>query len=122
VYSDQIEAQQRAVCERYGCIPYPADPELKLGIARNVKEGKLPINGMRIPPEGDTTGWYVWGGEECSDDPDFFVPLHVTHLPDWCPAVLPYLQLSPGWRFLIAPGHEDVWFDESLLKRDGDSD
>lgn len=23
----------------------------------------------------------------------------------------------PGWRFLIAPGHEDVWFDASLLGR-----
>ena len=23
--------------------------------------------------------------------------------------------LPPGWRFLIAPGHEDVWYDGSLL-------
>jgi hypothetical protein len=27
----------------------------------------------------------------------------------------PYLALPPGWRFLIAPDYEDVWFDESLL-------
>jgi hypothetical protein len=26
-----------------------------------------------------------------------------------------YLGLAPGWRFLIAPGYEDVWFDEILL-------
>ena len=25
------------------------------------------------------------------------------------------LGLGPGWRFLIAPGHEDVWFDANLL-------
>jgi hypothetical protein len=25
------------------------------------------------------------------------------------PAVLP-----PGYRFLVAPGHDDVWFDEEL--------
>jgi hypothetical protein len=23
--------------------------------------------------------------------------------------------LGPAWRFLIAPGYEDVWFDPSLL-------
>jgi hypothetical protein len=34
---------------------------------------------------------------------------------EWCPAVLPYLELPPGWRFLIALGHEDVWEDPSLL-------
>lgn len=25
------------------------------------------------------------------------------------------LGLAEGWRFLIAPGHEDVWYDASLL-------
>jgi hypothetical protein len=23
--------------------------------------------------------------------------------------------LGPGWRFLVAPGQEDVWFDPNLL-------
>ncbi len=27
------------------------------------------------------------------------------------PEVLPYLALPPGWRFLIADGYEDGWFD-----------
>jgi hypothetical protein len=26
-----------------------------------------------------------------------------------------YLALPPGWRFLIATNHEDVWFDAALL-------
>ena len=30
-------------------------------------------------------------------------------------STLPYLGLAPGWRFLIAPGYEDVWYDEKLL-------
>jgi len=51
-----------------------------------------------------------------SDDPDFFRPLHVEHVAEWCPEVQPYLALPPGWRFLIAPGHEDVWFDPALLE------
>ena len=30
--------------------------------------------------------------------------------------VLPYLGLAPGWRFLLAPGHVDVWFDPATLE------
>lgn len=76
--------------------------------------GQLPINGVRCLPEKGTTGWYIWAGETMSDDPDFFVPLHVSHLGSWCPEVLPYLELPPGWRFLVAPGHEDAWFDPEV--------
>lgn len=89
---------------------------LKVGISYNVKEGVLPINGLRIKPEGDTTGWYIWGGTELSDDKDFFQPTHVEHLNDWNPLIEKYLGLSPGWRFLITDDYEDVWFDEKLLK------
>src|SRR6266567_6634911 len=63
-----------------------------------------------------TSGWYIWAGEQLSDDPDFFVPLHVEHLAMSCPAAIPYLALPPGWRFLVAPGYEDVWPDQSLLQ------
>jgi hypothetical protein len=98
-----------------------AASHLKVGVARNVKERLQPLNGLRILPEGDTTGWYIWAGTQWSDDPDFFMPLHVEHLPSWCAAAIPYLQLPPGWRFLLAPGQEDVWFDADLLKGKPDS-
>ena len=35
-------------------------------------------------------------GGEPSDDPAFFEPLHVKHLAEWCPDVIPHLQLPPG--------------------------
>jgi len=89
------------LCARFGVSPVPAPAHLKVGIARNVKDGVQPINGLRVQPDGDTTGWYIWAGEEWSDDPDYFVPLHVEHLHSWCPQVIPYLQVPPGWRFLI---------------------
>lgn len=108
--------RQRQVCQKYGASHYPSPSHLKAGIARNVHAGAAPINGLRHPPAGDTTGWYIWAGEELSDAPDFFEPLHVEHLVERCPEVLPYLGLPPGWRFLIAPDYEDVWYDESLLK------
>lgn len=108
--------KQVELCKRFGASPLPTPDGLKAGIARSVKDGLQPTNGLRIRPKGNTTGWYIWAGEEWSDAPDFFVPLHIHHLVGWCPAVLPYLQLPPGWRFLIAPGHEDVWFDPQLLQ------
>lgn len=88
---------------------------LKIGISRNVLDGLLPINGLRHPPAGDTTGWYIWAGKELSPDPDFFVPLHVEHLPDWCPEAVRFLGLPPGWRFLVAGEYEDAWEDPALL-------
>ncbi|TWT26560.1 hypothetical protein FQV30_07815 [Planomicrobium sp. CPCC 101110] len=108
--------QQMKICKKYNAKFYEAQKELKVGIALNVKDGVLPINGMRIPPEGDTTGWYIWGGEGFSEDPDFFVPLHLTHIEEWIPGIEKYLGLAPGWRFLIAGDYEDVWYDETLIE------
>ena len=106
---------QRATAQRFGATPLPVDPRLKVGIAANVRIGLQPVNALRHRPEGDTSGWYIWAGEVFSDDPDFFMPLHITHLSGWCPEIVPYLALPPGWRVLIAPGHEDVWFDAGLV-------
>jgi hypothetical protein len=36
--------------------------------------------------------------------------------------VFPYLALPPGWRFLLAPGYEDVWYDPTLLDLDVSSE
>nr|WP_124982144.1 hypothetical protein [Ralstonia solanacearum] len=110
-----MQEQQQAVCLRFGALNFGCNPNLKIGISRNVKEGLRPLNGLRIRPEGDTVGWYIWAGEKFSDAPDFFVPLHVSHLVDWAPLVLPYLALPPGWRFLVTEDYTDVWQDPNLL-------
>lgn len=107
--------QQLEVCRRVGVEPIPAPLDHKVGISRNVRDGIQPINGLRHRPNGDTTGWYIWAGDVLSDDPAFFMPLHVEHLKEWCPEVMKYLQLPPGWRFLLSAGYEDVWEDPSLL-------
>jgi hypothetical protein len=88
----------------------------RVGVARNLRErDNWPLNGLRHPPEKETCGWYLWRGEQLPQTDDFFLPLHVAHLADWAPDVLPLLALPPGWRFLLAPEHEDVWYDEKLL-------
>jgi len=94
--------------------PEHPKPGTKLGVSRSALAGEWPLHGLRHNPELDTNGWYIWSGE-FSDTPDFFVPLHVEHVAERIPAVAAYLGLPPGSRFLIAPGHEDVWQDASLI-------
>jgi len=112
---EELQRLQEKVCAKYGVPHFPSPAQLKVGIALNVREGLLPLNGLRHPPEGDTTGWYIWAGETLSQDPDFFKPLHVAHVATWCPEVLRFLGLPPGWRFLAAGDYEDVWEDPRLL-------
>lgn len=103
-------------CQQFGAEFLESSLSDKLGMAENVRSGLLPINGLRHVPEGNTCGWYIWAGKELSSAPDFFTPLHVEHVQEWCPQVEPFLGLAPGWRFLIADHVEDVWFDPSLLE------
>ena len=103
------------ICKKYGARPFDAPPYLKAGVAANVESDVVPVNGLRHPPMADTSGWFLWAGEELSSDPKFFQPVHIEHLSEMRPEVLKYLALPPGWRFLIAGDYEDVWYDESLL-------
>lgn len=91
----------------------PPRPDEKLAIAFSTV-GKRPINGMRIRLEG-TCGWFIWAGGDASSDPDFYQALHVEHIAEYLPSVVPYLSLPAGYRFQIADGYEDVWFDVGLL-------
>ena len=109
-----VTDEQRRVCERFGADPVAAAPELMVGIGPLPADPATPVHGLRHPPAANTTGWYIWSGE-WSDADDFFRPLHAGHLETDLAVVLPYLALPPGWRFLLAPGHEDVWSDASLL-------
>ena len=110
-----ISAEQLKICEKYGVNPFHTPPHLKAGVAANVVSDEIPVNGLRHPPEGDTSGWYLWAGEELSSDVDFFQPIHIEHLIEMRPEVVKYLALPPGWRFLIAGDYGDVWYDKSLL-------
>jgi hypothetical protein len=102
------------VCARFGLTPQPPTPGTKVGISASALAGETPLHGLRHPPERETNGWYIWSGN-LSDNDDFFKPLHFEHLLRDRPELGPYLSLPPGWRFLLAPGHEDVWMDPALL-------
>lgn len=104
---------QKDVCKKFDVIPFPSNSCEKLGIAIETI-GKLPINGLRHPSENGTCGWYIWCGEEMSEDSEFFKPLHVSHIKEYLPEVEQYLSLPPGYRFLVAGNYEDVWYDTEL--------
>jgi hypothetical protein len=106
---------QQEICVKYGAEFLKSDLDEKLGIALNVRDNLVPVNGLRQKPESGACGWYIWAGEGFSEDPDFFVPVHVRHIDEWNPEIKKYLGLGPGWRFLIAHDYEDVWFEQSLL-------
>jgi hypothetical protein len=114
-FMDWLREQER-ICVRQGVNPFPVPDDSTVGIAQNVKEGLQPVNGLRLRPAAGTCGWYLWAGDQFSDAADFFVPLCARHLPEWCAAAMPYLLLPPGWRFLVAPDYEDVWFDEKIVR------
>src|SRR5712672_1395510 len=102
--------EQRKTCLRFGADYLPCEDHLKVGIGKHFNRREFPIHGLRHSPEGDTTGWYIWSGEY-SEDPNFFVALHSIHLREGrCPEIVKYLGMAPGWRFLVAPGWEDVWY------------
>lgn len=109
-----VERKRQSVCERVNALRSPPAAGSKLGVALSTL-GRTPVHGLRHPPTDSTCGWFVWCGE-LSDDPDFFSPLHVEHLADYLPSVVEYLDLPPGYRFLVdGEKFEDVWFDAELL-------
>lgn len=110
------ELRQEQLCKRFEVPAAYVDDSSVLGVSRGVFAGEWPINGQRYPAASGESGWYIWSGTEFSESPDFFAPNHSCHVLERRPELLPYLGLPAGWRFLIAPGYEDVWFDDSLLR------
>lgn len=109
-----MDDDQRTLCERYGASFSPPEATYKVGISDSALQGEWPLHGLRHFPESGTTGWFIWSGE-WSNNPDWFKPLHFYHMAEHCPAALRFMALPPGWRFLVAPGYEDVWSDSDLL-------
>jgi len=108
--------RKQTICETKGIDPVKPASGSKLEIAIETI-GQTPINGLRQKEENGTNGWYIWCGETMSENDDFFSPLLVEHISEHLPEVKKYLELPPGYRFLIdGNNYEDnVWYDEKLL-------
>ncbi|WP_230974055.1 hypothetical protein [Burkholderia territorii] len=98
---------QLDMCRRYGLSD--AAPEDMVAVAISTL-GKMPVYGTRISlPERENVSWFFHCGEY-SDAVDFYQAVHTDHLAQLLPAVLKYLRLPHGSKFIIDDkGFEDVW-------------
>lgn len=103
----QLEEQQQSYCKELNERCVPLSPDSRVGIALET-QGKVPINGLRHPPEGNMNGWYLWPGEQFPSAADAFSPVQPHHLIDLRPEVIKFLGLPPGYRFLLADDVVDV--------------
>jgi hypothetical protein len=107
--AETVQELQRRICRTYGADFEPPAPGSKVGIALQTLS-RLPIHGVRLPPEEATCGWYIYAGDEWLDDVDFYQPMCVEHIAKYCPPALPFLALPAGWRFMTdGMGFVDVW-------------
>ncbi|PHS12134.1 MAG: hypothetical protein COA86_18750 [Kangiella sp.] len=106
--------EQILLCEKYSTEYYGIDFDQKVGIALQTLESE-PLHALRHVDEKGTSGWFIWGGE-FKDDSEFFQSLCGVHLHKYCPHILKYLALKPGYRIMIdRKGFEDIWFDNELI-------
>lgn len=104
---------QKDLCKRLNVEWIETQANQMIGIADDI-DG-VPIHALRHPIENNSAGWYIWT-QEYSEQENFFKPVHAGHLVQIKPALLKYLGLPPGYRFLIDNvGYEDIWYDKSLL-------
>ena len=54
----------RATCARYEVAFIDTPEDVIVAVADNVASCAFPLNGLRHR-RGDTSGWFVWAGEEC---------------------------------------------------------
>ncbi|MDK2127072.1 immunity protein Imm33 domain-containing protein [Parachitinimonas caeni] len=107
----EITTEQRDVCAKYNSPEFEIDEGGMVAVALS-SIGKNPIYGTRIEkPENGNVSWFFYCGDY-SEAPDFFQPIHTSHLDEILPSVKKYLFLSPGFKFIIDDeGYEDVWME-----------
>ena len=111
--------QMKQMCKKYQSTYVCSDLGKMVNLnLESLNQGIMPLNGLRHPPEGPSTGWFIWAGREIpQENVKFFQSMHTSHLVEGRKLFIKYLGLAPGWRFQIDDkGYEDVWFDEKLLE------
>ena len=84
----QMVENEIEICRRFRSSVQTPGPEQKVGIALSTLSLK-PLNALRHQPYGETFGRYIRGGEDLSQDPEFFQLVQVSDLPRYCLQLLP---------------------------------
>jgi hypothetical protein len=67
----KITEEQQEICQKYSTDFIPVEIDSMVGISDNTNGVYSPINGMRHPQKGNSSGWYIWSGEHLSNEKDF---------------------------------------------------
>ncbi|TDE15244.1 immunity protein Imm33 domain-containing protein [Dyadobacter psychrotolerans] len=103
---------QKQICLAHDSEWKPVNKKLKVSVSVNLDTD--PVNGLRIPGEKGSTGWFIWSGDY-SEREDFFKPMCAEHLLQKRPDIVKYLGLDIGFRFLAdRSDYGEVWFDEKI--------
>ena len=105
---------QKDICKRFGATHFACSDDQFVYFALESK-GYLPVNGERVRGKGEESGWYIWCGAHKKDSEAFFQKVSVYELSEMVPLAYAFLGLPPGFKFLIAGGHQRAWLDENLL-------
>ena len=72
---------QESVCRKLRRkLPRLRRVSREFGISSDFDPRSIPINGLRHPPEGNMTDWYIWSTETFSEADDFLMLLCASHL------------------------------------------
>jgi hypothetical protein len=112
-----LEEMQRSVCQSYRADYDPPAPGSTIAVATQTM-GASPVRGVRRPPAAGASGWFIYAGEDWSEDPAFFQTVSLEELAECCGLALPFLGLPPGWWFQTdGAGDYGASYDPRLLGR-----
>ena len=111
---DGIVQTQRRTCRAFGARWVEASENGTVHLARDMPDGVQRLNGLRLGPKGDDTGWVIWADHTFPETPAFET-VTVAALAGRCPSVVSLLGLPPGWEFRIDGLGLDAWENASLL-------
>ncbi|BCX73543.1 hypothetical protein KTJ16_06270 [Acinetobacter bereziniae] len=107
----RLEGLQKQICEKYNSKYIQLDDMEMVAFAMQ-SLGQQPIYAVRMVLEKEeNVSWFIHCGEYSSAS-DFYQAIHVSHLHQYLPEILPYLALEPGFQVIIdKQGYEDVWLN-----------
>ncbi|MBJ9952161.1 MULTISPECIES: hypothetical protein [unclassified Acinetobacter] len=110
----RLEDLQKQICEKYNSKYIPLDGGEMVAFAMQ-SLGQQPIYAVRILLEKEeNVSWFIHCGEYSSAS-DFYQAMHVSHLQEYLPKILPYLALEQGFHVIIDEhGYEDVWLNPAV--------
>ena len=135
-----LEITQVSICKRFSVKPLATLDLFKVGIALNIRSGLQPVNGLRLNPKGDSSGWYILWEEldKWANDigliqniitvKPFYLPeysIGIKDLTDECQASLDGADVGDDWSEEVQRWQDEgdfvfVWEQEYYMNQGGE--